>query len=79
MTTPDERTTVVAETRNLPETLAGVDEIAISGLVQTVTRGLLKHYPLDEDLDVSASALPGAWTKPRRDWTRNQGNRPSAL
>ncbi|WP_338152541.1 hypothetical protein [Paraburkholderia monticola] len=44
--------------------LARSDEITIRGLVQTRAMGLLRHYPLDIDLDVSASALPGIWAVP---------------
>lgn len=68
MTTPRERTKAVTDTRELLLMLASADEITIGGLVQTVALGLLRHYPLDIDLDVSASALPGIWAapKPRR-------------
>lgn len=64
MTTPYERTKAVTDTRELLRMLASADEITISGLVQTVALGLLRHYPLDIDLDVSASALPGIWAAP---------------
>ncbi|WP_336298102.1 hypothetical protein [Paraburkholderia bryophila] len=46
--------------------LARADEITVDGLIQTVALGLLRHYPLDIDLDVSASALPGLWAAPKR-------------
>ncbi|WP_253947498.1 hypothetical protein [Paraburkholderia xenovorans] len=45
--------------------LARADEITVDGLIQTVALGLLRHYPLDIDLDVSASALPGLWAAPK--------------
>ena len=61
MTTPCERTKAVTDTRELLTMLARADEITIGGLVQTVALGLLRHYPLDIDLDVSAAALPGIW------------------
>jgi hypothetical protein len=64
MTTPEERTKAIVDTRNFLRTLASADEIAIPGLVQTVAASLLRHYPLDVDLDVSASALPGIWAHP---------------
>jgi hypothetical protein len=64
MTMPDERTKAVVETRNFLQLLAAAHEVAIPGLVQTVASGLLRHYPLDTDLDVSASALPGIWAHP---------------
>ncbi|MFM0356532.1 hypothetical protein PQR12_23815 [Paraburkholderia nemoris] len=64
MTTPDERTKAVVETRDFLRLLVRADEVAIPGLVQTVAAGLLRHYPLDIDLSVSASALPGIWAQP---------------
>ncbi len=68
MTTPHERTKAVTDTRELLRTLASAHEITVRGLVQTVALGLLRHYPLDIDLDVSAAALPEIWAapKPRR-------------
>jgi hypothetical protein len=45
--------------------LARADEITVGGLLQTVVLGLLRHYPLDIDLDVSAAALPGIWAAPK--------------
>lgn len=64
MTTPRERTKAVTDTRELLQMLAAADEITIGGLVQTVAMGLLRHYPLDADLDVSSSALPEVWAAP---------------
>jgi hypothetical protein len=66
MTTPDERTKAILETRAFLRTLAAAREITIPGLVQTVAVGLLRHYPLDIDLEVSASALPGVWAHPKQ-------------
>lgn len=66
MTTPDERTKAVVETRKFLRMLAGADEITIPGIVQTVAVGLLRHYPLDVDLAVSALALPGIWAHPKQ-------------
>lgn len=66
MTTPLERTKAVTDTRELLQMLARADEITIGGLVQTVALGLLRHYPLDNDLDVSAAALPEIWAAPKR-------------
>jgi hypothetical protein len=66
MTTPDERTKAVIDTRELLQMLACANEITIDGLVQSVALGLLRHYPLDIDLDVSAAALPGIWAAPKR-------------
>lgn len=64
MTTPRERTKAVTDTRELLQMLASAHEITIGGLLQTVALGLLRHYPLDIDLDVSAAALPGIWAAP---------------
>jgi len=64
MTTPAERTKAVVDTRDVLEMLANAEEVTIRGLVQSVAICLLRHYPLNVDLDVSASALPGVWTHP---------------
>ncbi|MGC2966056.1 BPSL0761 family protein [Paraburkholderia aspalathi] len=66
MTTPYERTKAVVDAREMLEMLASADEITIGGLVQSVAIGLLRHYPLNIDLDVSAAALPGVWAPPER-------------
>lgn len=66
MTTPEERTNAVVETRDFLRLLAGTDEVTIRGLVQSVAVCLLRHYPLDIDLEVSAGALPGIWAVPER-------------
>jgi hypothetical protein len=67
VTLPHERTKAVVETRDFLQLLAAADEITIPGLVQTVATGLLRHYPLDVDLAVSALALPGIWAPPRKE------------
>ncbi|WP_090690560.1 BPSL0761 family protein [Paraburkholderia phenazinium] len=64
MTTPDERTKAVRDTNEFLRTLASVDQITIPGLIQTVAVDLLRHYPLDVDLEASASALPSVWAHP---------------
>jgi hypothetical protein len=66
MTTPHERTKAVTDTRELLQLLASAKEITIDGLIQTVALGLLRHYPLDVDLDVSAAALPVVWAAPKQ-------------
>jgi len=65
MTTPYERTQAVIDTREFLQLLASANEITIEGLVQSVALGLLRHYPLDIDLDVSAGASPGIWAVPK--------------
>lgn len=64
MTTPYERTKAVIDTRELLLMLAAADEITVDGLVQSVALGLLRHYPVDVDLEVSAGVLPGIWAAP---------------
>ncbi|MFM0557610.1 hypothetical protein P0D69_42735 [Paraburkholderia sediminicola] len=70
MTTPHERTKAVIDTRELLQMLASAEQITIDGLVQSVALSLLRHYPLDIDLDVSAAALPGVWAAPEHRRTR---------
>ncbi|MGF6924368.1 BPSL0761 family protein [Paraburkholderia sp. 40] len=65
MTMPEERTRAITETRQFLETLLGAEDEIMWGLVRTMAGQLLRHYPLDVDLSVSASALPGVWAPPR--------------
>ena len=67
MTTPYERTKAVIDTREFLRTLATAEEISVAGLVQTLAVRLLRHYPLDVDIDASASAAPGLWAPPYRE------------
>jgi hypothetical protein len=64
MTSPTERTKAVVDTRDFLQMLSVAEEVTIRGLVQSVAIGLLRHFPLNVDLDVSASALPGVWAQP---------------
>lgn len=64
MTTPAERTRAVLDTRQFLQTLAAPDEISVAGLVRTVAIGLLRHYPLEVDISISASAAPAVWAEP---------------
>lgn len=66
MTTPQERTLAVMETRKLLQMLASNDEVTDMASVQTTAAGLLRHFPLQVDIDISASALPGVWAQPKR-------------
>ena len=61
MTMPYERTKAVIETRELLQLLAGSDGSAVPSTIHEHARQLLRHFPLDVDLDVSAAALPGVW------------------
>jgi hypothetical protein len=63
MTTPAERTKAVVDTRDFLQMLSVAEQVTIPGLVQSVAIGLLRHYPLTVDLDVSASAIPGIWAQ----------------
>ncbi|WP_346655718.1 BPSL0761 family protein [Paraburkholderia phenoliruptrix] len=64
MTTPAERTKAVLGTRDFLEILSRADEVTIHGLVQSVAASLLRHYPLEVDLHISAAALPTVWAPP---------------
>ncbi|MFM0002106.1 hypothetical protein PQR57_13895 [Paraburkholderia dipogonis] len=64
MTTPAERSKAVVDTREFLQMLSAAEEVTIRGLVQSVAIGLLRHYPMNVDLDVSASVLPEVWAHP---------------
>lgn len=61
MTTPYERTKAVTDTREFLQMIASANRVDCHGNFQSVAERLLRHYPLDVDLDVSAAALPGVW------------------
>jgi hypothetical protein len=63
MTTPYERTKAVIDTRRLLQTLATAQEVSV-GHVQRLAVQLLRHYPLDIDIAVSASTAPELWAAP---------------
>lgn len=64
MTTPHERTQAVVETRKFLQMLASADDVVSRSHIQAIAGRLLRHYPLNVDLDVSAAALPGVWSAP---------------
>ncbi|WP_080278810.1 BPSL0761 family protein [Burkholderia pseudomallei] len=66
MTTAYERTKAVIETRKLLQLLGSPASTATRDAVQGAALLLLRHYPLDIDLEISAAALPGIWAAPRR-------------
>ncbi|WP_408434002.1 BPSL0761 family protein [Paraburkholderia caffeinilytica] len=66
MTTPNQRTRAVLDARELLSTLAAGDEITIPGLVRSVAIALLRHYPLEIDISVSATMAPEVWAEPVR-------------
>src|SRR5690242_17873893 len=73
MTTPDERTRAVLDTRGLLETLVG-GQISMIDLVRSVAVGLLRDYPQPADLASSAKMLPEIWATPS-DSKRAPGSR----
>ncbi|WP_454826652.1 BPSL0761 family protein [Paraburkholderia xenovorans] len=66
MTTPAERTNAVIETRRFLQMLAYDDNHTDPDKIRECAIRLLRHYPLDIDLSVSASALPKVWTAPEQ-------------
>jgi hypothetical protein len=66
MTTTFERTQAVLETRRLRQMLASQDEVTNLASLRTTAAGLLRHFPLQVDIDISASALPGVRAQPKR-------------
>ncbi|RQV10023.1 hypothetical protein DF047_10570 [Burkholderia cenocepacia] len=67
MTTAHERTKSVIETREFLRLLASSNDMVSRGHVRSDAARLLRHYPLDIDLEVSAAALPGVWAVPERE------------
>ncbi|MDW9245425.1 hypothetical protein C7S13_1444 [Burkholderia cepacia] len=65
MTTAYERTKAVIETRKLLQLLASPTSTATRDAVQDAAMLLLRHYPLNVDLEISAAALPGIWAVPQ--------------
>jgi hypothetical protein len=65
MTTPTERTNAVIETRRFLESLASSEGLTDVSNFQEIAIRLLRHYPNDIDLSVSASAFPSVWSTPK--------------
>ncbi|WP_074173551.1 BPSL0761 family protein [Caballeronia calidae] len=63
MTTPEERTRAILGGRELLATLAQGRGSYSPDLVRTLAMTLLRHYPLDVDIDVMAAALPHLWAE----------------
>lgn len=55
MTMPYEPTRAVLETRELLQLVASSDDAASGIDIRTIAVRLLRHYPLDVELDVSAA------------------------
>lgn len=66
MTTPDERTRTVIRTRRFLQALATGQRPAPAE-VRAEAETLLRHFPADMDLSLSASALPSVWEWQERD------------
>ncbi|SDI38976.1 hypothetical protein SAMN04487926_11634 [Paraburkholderia steynii] len=64
MTTPNERTRAVVGARDLLTILSDGRGPYSGDLVRTLAMTLLRHYPLEVDISVSAAALPGLWADP---------------
>jgi len=64
MTQPHERTQALIETRRLLETLHESEQPLMWALVRTAAANALRHYPSDDDLAASATALPSVWSSP---------------
>lgn len=62
MTTPNERTRSVIQAREFLQELMRSADVPES--VRTEARRLLRHYPSNGDLQLTALALPGWWEKP---------------
>ena len=65
MTMPYERTKAVIKTRELLQLLARSDASAVPSAIHNLAHQLLRHFPLDVDIDVSAAALPSVWAPVR--------------
>lgn len=61
---PYERTRTVIRARKFLQLLASSEATPVPQVVRVEARRLLRHYPLDVDLDISAAALPGVWAAP---------------
>ena len=66
MTTAYERTKAVIEVRKLLQLLGSPTNTTARDAIQDTALLLLRHYPLDIDLEISAAALPGVWAAPPR-------------
>ncbi|WP_287183841.1 BPSL0761 family protein [Paraburkholderia sp.] len=66
MTTAHERANAVIGTREFLETLALTGTTYAVSDLRRIAERLLRHYPLDVDLAVSATALPSLWVEPDR-------------
>lgn len=66
MTTAYERTKAVIETRKLLQLLGSSADTTTRNEIRDTALLLLRHYPLDVDIEISAAAMPGIWAAPPR-------------
>ncbi|SPB14790.1 hypothetical protein NOV72_02022 [Caballeronia novacaledonica] len=77
MSTAEQRTRAVVGARALLATLADGRGPYCADLVRTLAMTLLRHYPSEADIDVSAIALPSLWAEPAQVDTRREHRRRS--
>lgn len=66
MTTPDERTRSIVQTREFLRALCDSEQTSgVPDDVRREARRLLRHYPWDVHLDAAAVAWPDTWTPTR--------------
>ena len=70
MTTPDERWRSVVNTREFLVELSHGDDALERARLREVAKMLLRHYPDETHLSLSAAVLPDVWRDPttRRKW-----------
>ncbi|WP_305870083.1 MULTISPECIES: BPSL0761 family protein [unclassified Caballeronia] len=72
MSTAEQRTRAVVGARDLLVTLADGRGPYCADLVRTLAMTLLRHYPSEADIDVSAIALPSLWAEPAKIASRRE-------
>lgn len=65
MTMPEERTRSVIQTREFLSWLQDRADIPMD--IRNEAHRLLRHYPSNENLNVSAQVIPSLWTMPAND------------
>ncbi|EUC16534.1 BPSL0761 family protein [Paraburkholderia hospita] len=64
MTMPNEHTKAFIETRWFPRTPSDSEDEVMWNLVRSAAIQLIRHYPLDADIDISSSTVPSVWATP---------------
>jgi hypothetical protein len=70
MTTPEERTRSVIQTREFLSWLQDRTDIPID--IRTEANRLLRHYPSDANRSISAQVIPSLWAIPAKDSVKMQ-------